>query len=105
MAPGGAARVRLKLFVTGGTLRARQAAARVRAVCDERLGRDYELVIVDVLDQPEAAEAARIVATPTLVREVPLPTRHIVGDLVLTDMLLAGLDLVDDAALAALDVR
>jgi len=105
MAPAATPRVRLRLYVTGGTLRARQAAARVRALCDERLGRDYELVVVDVLDQPEAAEAARIVATPTLVREVPLPPRHIVGDLARTDAVLAGLDLADDAALAALDAR
>lgn len=37
--------------------------------------------MVDVTEHPARAEAARIIATPVLVRESPLPVRRIVGDL------------------------
>lgn len=39
------------------------------------------LEVVDVLQDPQRAEDARILATPTLVREWPLPVRILVGDL------------------------
>ena len=37
--------------------------------------------IVDVLTQPDAAETEKILATPTLIRQVPGPPRRLVGDL------------------------
>ena len=70
-----------RLYVAGRTSRSRQAIANLRRLADERLGSDYELVVVDVLEDPGSAEAARILATPTLVRERPTPTRRITGDL------------------------
>lgn len=37
--------------------------------------------IVDVLKQPDEAENEKILATPTLIRQVPGPQRRLVGDL------------------------
>jgi circadian clock protein KaiB len=37
--------------------------------------------VVDVLQDPERAEAARILTTPTVVREAPAPARRVTGDL------------------------
>lgn len=42
--------------------------------------RNYKLDVIDVWDDPERVEAARIVATPTLIIQYPLPTRRIVGE-------------------------
>jgi circadian clock protein KaiB len=42
---------------------------------------EHQLDIVDVLQNPQQAEDARVLATPTLVREMPLPVRVLVGDL------------------------
>jgi circadian clock protein KaiB len=42
---------------------------------------DHQLDIVDVLQEPQQAEDARVLATPTLIREQPLPLRVLVGDL------------------------
>jgi circadian clock protein KaiB len=42
---------------------------------------EHQLDIVDVLQHPQQAEDARVLATPTLIREQPLPVRVLVGDL------------------------
>lgn len=47
------------------------------------------------MEDPEAAEDARIVATPTLVREHPEPIRRLVGDLSDHAVVLATLSLTD----------
>jgi circadian clock protein KaiB len=87
----------LKLYITGQTPRAEQAIANLRHMCDEALGDRYELVIIDVLHDPQLAEDEKILATPTLVREAPLPRRCIIGDLSDTErvLLLLGLNLYE----------
>lgn len=42
---------------------------------------DWEVHVVDILDNPDLAEEHHILATPTLVRTVPPPERRVVGDL------------------------
>jgi len=69
------------LFVSGVSPRASDAIERLRAICDERLGADYELEVVDVMENPEAAEDEKILATPTLIRVAPGPSRRVLGDL------------------------
>lgn len=54
----------------------------------------YDLSIVDVLEDPETAEEERILVTPTLVKEGPLPVQRIIGDLSDLDAVLMGLDLM-----------
>lgn len=72
-------RVRLRLYVTGGTSRAERTLTLLRRVCDHAYGDAYDLTVIDVLDRPDLAESDRIVATPTLVREFPPPVRRVVG--------------------------
>lgn len=48
---------------------------------DEHLDQACEVEVIDVLEFPERAEEDRILATPTLIRESPLPRRRITGDL------------------------
>jgi circadian clock protein KaiB len=82
------------LYVTGHNARSLAAATNLRRVCDERLGAGaYELEIVDVLDEPERADAARVIATPTAVRMFPLPRRRVIGDLSALDQLAVALEL------------
>jgi len=82
---------RLILYVTGDTPRSRQAIANLRRICDELLGGNAHCLIVDVLDHPEVAEAERILATPTLVKELPAPPRRVTGDLSDAAKVLLGL--------------
>lgn len=83
----------LRLFVTGKTARASAAVANLRRICDEDLDGKYELEVIDVLEQPDAAEAARVLATPTLIKMLPPPLRRIIGDLSDRDKVLLGLEL------------
>ena len=83
----------LKLYVTGKTPRSERAIANLRRICQEDLQDQYELSIIDVLEQPQLAEDEKILATPTLTKELPPPLRKIIGDLSDIEKVLLGLDL------------
>lgn len=88
----------LKLFITGHSLKSESAILNLRYICQRYLGGQAEVVIVDVLEQPELAEQDRIVATPTLIKEWPEPIRRIVGDLSNTRRVLQALGVPVEAA-------
>lgn len=86
--------LQLELYVVGQSVRSVTAIVNLkRILAANRLEGRYDLTIVDVLDQPDAAEAANIVATPTLIRRTPTPVRRMVGDLSTTDAVVRGLGL------------
>lgn len=74
-------RVRLELYVAGHSSNSEAAVANLRRLCAEDLAGRCDLEIVDILEAPDAAEAAHILVTPTLIRRAPLPVRRIIGDL------------------------
>jgi len=82
-----------KLYIMGQTPRSERAIANLRRICDEALGSDYELVIIDVLEQPQLAEEDRVMVTPTLIKQVPPPPRRVLGDLSDTERVLSELHL------------
>jgi circadian clock protein KaiB len=84
----------LKLFITGQTIRSGRAIANLRQILEKELGTEYELIIIDVLEQPQDAEHDKILATPTLIKEFPPPVRRIIGDLSDTKKVLLGLELL-----------
>lgn len=84
----------LRLYLAGMSPRSRAAIDNLRAICEQHLAGRYELDIVDVYQQPEQAGAAQLVAAPTLIKELPLPVRRLLGDLSNTDKVLVGLDLI-----------
>ena len=83
----------LRLYVTGRTPRSERAIQTLRKLCDTELRGRYELVVVDVLVNPQLAEDEKILATPTVVKALPPPMRRIIGDLSDTEKVLLGLDL------------
>jgi len=84
-------KVRFTLYVLGATALSRRAVANIETLC-ERLS-DYELNVVDLLENPGAAEANRVLATPLLVKELPPPRERIVGDLSQIDEIVYRLNL------------
>jgi len=84
----------LQLYVAGATDRSRQAVLRARQLCETELKGNFELEVIDVYQQPILARDGQIVATPTLVKEFPLPVRRLIGNLANTSRLFVGLDLV-----------
>ncbi len=84
----------LRLYVSGMTPRSTEAINNVTALCEEHLKNRYELEVIDIYKQPALAQAAQIVATPTLVKQLPLPLRKLVGTLSDEERVLIGLNLV-----------
>jgi len=83
----------LRLYVAGATARSRQAILRARQLCETEFNGNCELEVIDVYQQPILARDGQIVATPTLIKELPLPVRRLIGDLANTTRLFVGLDL------------
>ena len=88
--------VDLRLYIAGQGPKSILAIENLRRVCDEYLPDRYRIEVVDLLENPELARAAEIIAVPTLVRRLPLPVRTIIGDLSDTDRVLVGLQLGPD---------
>jgi circadian clock protein KaiB len=82
----------LRLYVTGTSPRAQVAVANLRRICEQELHGQYELQIIDVLEHPQLAEDERILATPTLIKQLPPPLRRVIGDLSDKDKVLLGLE-------------
>lgn len=71
----------LHLYITGATPNSMRAVRNIKEICERHLAGRYELLIVDIYQQPHLAHEQQIVAAPTLVRLRPLPRRQLVGDL------------------------
>ncbi|HXE31018.1 MAG TPA: circadian clock KaiB family protein [Terriglobales bacterium] len=91
--PAAQPRYLLRLFIAGHSYRSKQAIANLTRICEEHLPGQYELAVVDLYQQPELAGASQIVAVPTLVKQLPAPVRHILGDLADKQRVLLGLDI------------
>jgi circadian clock protein KaiB len=86
-------RWRLRLYVAGRSPKCIAARENLERFCEERMPGQYEIEIVDLLENPRLAKDDQIVAIPTLVRRLPEPMRKIIGDLSNTERMLVGLDL------------
>ena len=82
----------LTLYVTGTSARTKVAIDNLNRICKEELDGRYTLEIVDVLENPQRAEDERILATPTLIKQLPPPLRRVIGDLSDKDKVLLGLE-------------
>lgn len=89
------ARFAFRIYVVGGTPRARRAVGNLRGLCETHAGSDFEIEVIDVLQQPDRAEGERILATPTVIKLAPLPRRRVVGDLSEAAQAAIALDLAD----------
>jgi circadian clock protein KaiB len=83
----------LRLYVAGQTPKSTLAIANIKKICEENLHGDYDLEVIDLYQQPQLAQGEQIIAVPTLIRELPLPLRRIIGDLSNTERVLIGLDI------------
>jgi circadian clock protein KaiB len=86
-------KLRLELFVVGHSARSRMAVQNLRRILETSAPGEFDLQIIDVLEQPQAAEESNIMATPTLIKRAPAPVSRLLGDLSATDTVLRGLGL------------
>ena len=82
----------LRLYVSGSSSRSLTAVYNLKKLCEEYLADDYDLEVIDIYKDPEAAREAQIIAAPTLVKRRPQPIRKFVGDMSNTQKILLGLD-------------
>ncbi len=83
----------LRLYVIGSSPQSIRAISNIKNICEEHLQGRYELNVIDLHQQPQLAYGEQIIASPTLIRELPLPLRRIIGDMSNEDRVLVGLDL------------
>jgi circadian clock protein KaiB len=83
----------LKLYVAGTTSKSMTAIKNLKDICEEHLAGEYNLEVIDLLENPQLAAGDQILAIPTLVRKLPQPIKKIIGDLSNTERVLVGLDL------------
>jgi circadian clock protein KaiB len=85
---------RLKLYIAGQTPKSVAAIANLRRICEENLSGRYTIELIDLIERPHLARDDQIFAIPTLVRQIPVPMRKIIGDLSDTERVLVGLQVV-----------
>jgi len=83
--------LRLRLYVNGGSPESAAVETNLRALCDGA-GLEYEVEVLDVDEHPDAAEADRVMLTPTLIRLTP-PELRVAGNLSDVEAALDGLGL------------
>jgi circadian clock protein KaiB len=83
----------LRLYITGMTPRSQEALRKLKKVCHEYLGDNYELEVIDIYQQPILGKGDQIIAVPTLIKKLPLPLRRMIGDFSKEDRIILGLDL------------
>ena len=77
----------LRLYLAGdapGARRALEGRQRIIAAADDPI----EIEVIDILERPGDAEAAGILATPTLSDETVTPPRRLIGDISNTEQVL-----------------
>lgn len=86
-------RLRLTLFVSGATPASAHAVSRLRDLCDRNATSGYDLSIIDIYEDSAAVAARGVLAVPTLIKELPLPVRVLIGDFTDEQRVLAALGL------------
>jgi circadian clock protein KaiB len=94
--PTGNDRWLLRLYIAGQSPKSLRAFANLTTLCEEHLAGQYEIEVVDLVEDPSQARSDEILAIPTLVRRLPPPLRKIIGDLSNTQRVLVGLRLEPD---------
>ncbi len=82
----------LRLYVTGMTVKSKRAVQNIKKICEDHLKGRYHLEVIDIYREPVLAKGDQIIATPTLIKEIPTPLRKFIGDLSETEKILLGLD-------------
>ncbi len=83
----------LRLYVAGQTPKSLAAFSNLKKICEEYLAGQYQIEVIDLLQNPQLAKGDEIVAIPTLVRKLPEPVRKIIGDLANKERVLVGLEI------------
>jgi len=87
----------LKLYITGHTPTSERALENLKRIAEQEMKGEYEIAVIDILENPQLAEDERIIATPTLIKVLPAPLRRVMGDFSEKEKVLLGLGMVPKA--------
>jgi circadian clock protein KaiB len=71
----------LQLYVSGMSPNSMQAIENIKQLCAEHLEDAFDLEIIDIYKNPELAAEQHIVFSPSLIKQMPLPKRTLIGTL------------------------
>ena len=83
----------LRLYISGSSPKSQRAVECIKRICEEYLKGRYELEVIDIYQKKTLGIDEQIIAAPTLIKELPLPMRRIIGDMSDKERILIGLDL------------
>jgi circadian clock protein KaiB len=82
----------LRLYVAGNSPRSQRAVRNLSRICQSYF-EDCEIEVIDIYHERERARVQQIVGAPTLIKELPLPLRRLIGDLSDEKKVFAALDI------------
>jgi circadian clock protein KaiB len=71
----------LQLYIAGMSENSVRAIQNITQLCNQYLHGRFDLEIIDIYKNPAVAEAQNIVFSPSLIRQLPLPQKTLIGDL------------------------
>lgn len=81
----------LQLYVSGMSPKSMEAIENIKRLCDEHLKEAFELEIIDLYKHPELASEQQIVFSPSLIKQLPLPRKTLIGNFSDTQKVIKGL--------------
>lgn len=81
------------LYITGGAKSSEDAVDFLKIFCEDEIQSNYEIFIIDVLQESYLAEESKILVTPTLIKESPGRPVRVVGNFNNKNRLLRALEL------------
>jgi circadian clock protein KaiB len=87
----------LRLFVTGASPNSVRAIDNLTRICESHMQGRYDLEIVDIYQDQEAAASEQVIALPLLIKKFPTPERRLIGNMSDTPKVLKGLGLTNRA--------
>ena len=83
-----------QLFVTGKTPRSLEAFANLKELCETHLESKCHIEVFDLRENPEIAKVENINAIPTLIKDLPVPIKRVIGTLADEEKVLLGLEII-----------
>ena len=83
----------LRLYISGATPQSIKAITNLKRICEDHIAHRYDLEVINIHQHPALLEGEQILATPTLIKKLPLPLRKFIGDMANTEKILLGLDI------------
>lgn len=81
----------LQLYVSGMSRNSMEAIENIKRLCEEHLKDFFELEIIDIYKEPERLEGQHIVFSPSLIKQLPLPKKTLVGNFSDTEKVIKAL--------------